>query len=113
MLEVALITKSVCDELGLTAFPKTSGSSGIHIYVPLKPTSGYDRVAEISNLLAGEVTQRVPQIATLQRAIAKRKREQVYVDWMQNARGKSLGGSFHCARKTEGDCLDAADLETN
>jgi bifunctional non-homologous end joining protein LigD len=90
VLEVALITKSVCDELGLEAFPKTSGSSGIHIYVPLKPTAGYDRVAEIANLLAGEVTQRVPQIATLQRALAKRKKEQVYVDWMQNARGKSL-----------------------
>jgi bifunctional non-homologous end joining protein LigD len=90
VLEVALITKSVCDELGLEAFPKTSGSSGIHIYVPLKPTAGYDRVAEIANLLAGEVTQRVPQIATLQRALVKRKKEQVYVDWMQNARGKSL-----------------------
>lgn len=99
VLEVALITKSVCDELGMAAFPKTSGSSGIHIYIPLKPTSGYDRVAEISNLLAGEVTQRVPQIATLQRALAKRKREQVYVDWMQNARGKSLASVFTARAK--------------
>jgi bifunctional non-homologous end joining protein LigD len=99
VLEVALITKSVCDELELKAFPKTSGSSGIHIYIPLKPTNGYDRVAEISNLLAGEVTQRVPQIATLERTISKRKREQVYVDWMQNARGKSLAAVFTARAK--------------
>ena len=99
VLEVALITKSVCDELELKAFPKTSGSSGIHIYIQLKPTNGYDRVAEISNLLAGEVSQRVPQIATIQRAIAKRKKEQVYVDWMQNARGKSLASVFTARAK--------------
>ena len=55
MLEVALITKAVCDEVGLNAFPKTSGSSGIHIYLPLKPTNEYEQVAEFSRLLAGEV----------------------------------------------------------
>jgi bifunctional non-homologous end joining protein LigD len=90
VLEVALITKKVCEELGLNAFPKTSGSSGIHIYLPLKPTNEYESVAEFSRLLAGEVAQRAPKIATVERSIAKRKREQVYVDWMQNARGKSL-----------------------
>ena len=90
VLEVALLTKKVCDEIGLKAFPKTSGSSGIHIYLPLKPTNEYDQVAEFSRLLAGEVAQRAPKIATVERAVAKRKKEQVYVDWMQNARGKSL-----------------------
>lgn len=90
VLEVALLTKQVCDEVGLAAFPKTSGSSGIHIYVPLKPTNQYDPVAEFSRLLASEVAGRAPKIATVERTIAKRKREQVYVDWMQNARGKSL-----------------------
>jgi bifunctional non-homologous end joining protein LigD len=90
VLEVALVTKAVCDEVGLNAFPKTSGSSGIHIYLPVKPTNEYQGVAEFSRLIAGEVTSRVPRIATIERTIAKRKKEQVYVDWMQNARGKSL-----------------------
>ena len=99
VLQVALVTKAVCDEIGLTAFPKTSGSSGIHIYLPLKPTNGYESVAEFSRLLAGEVARRAPAIATVERTIVKRKRDQVYVDWMQNARGKSLAATFTARAK--------------
>jgi len=94
VLQVALLAKEVCDELGLRAFPKTSGSSGIHIYLPLKPRNEYERVAEFAKLLAGEIAQRAPKIATVERTIAKRKRDQVYVDWMQNARGKSLAAVY-------------------
>src|SRR5678815_2983579 len=89
VLQVALVVKEVTDEIGLQAFPKTSGSSGIHIYVPLKPTNGYEQVAEFAKLLSGEVARRAPKIATVERTIAKRKPTEVYVDWMQNARGKS------------------------
>lgn len=94
VLQVALVVKEVCDEIGLKAFPKTSGSSGIHIYLPLKPTNDYEKVAEFAKLLAGEVKRRAPSIATVERAIAKRKSDQVYVDWMQNARGKSLAAVY-------------------
>jgi len=99
VLQVALLTKAVCDEVGLTAFPKTSGSSGIHIYLPLKPTNKYESVAEFSRLLAAEIASRAPKIATVERTIAKRKRDQVYVDWMQNARGKSLAAVFTARAK--------------
>jgi len=94
VLRVALTVKKVCDEVGLRAFPKTSGSSGIHVYLPLEPRNGYERVAEFSRLLAGEVASREPAIATIERSLAKRKSSQVYVDWMQNARGKSLASVF-------------------
>jgi bifunctional non-homologous end joining protein LigD len=94
VLEVALTTKKVCDEVGLKAFPKTSGSSGIHIYLPLKPVNEYDKVADFARLLAGEIARRAPTIATVERSLAKRKHDQVYVDWMQNARGKSLASVY-------------------
>jgi bifunctional non-homologous end joining protein LigD len=93
VLQVALLVKEVADEIGLQAFPKTSGSSGIHIYVPLKPANEYDKVAEFARLFATEVAQRAPKMATVERTIAKRKSTQVYVDWMQNARGKTLAAS--------------------
>jgi bifunctional non-homologous end joining protein LigD len=101
VLQVALVVKAVADEIGLTAFPKTSGSSGIHIYVPLKPTNSYDKVAEFSKLLAGEVARRAPKIATVERSIAKRANDQVYVDWMQNARGKSLASAYTARAKAK------------
>ena len=94
VLDVALLVKRVCDEVGLSAFPKTSGSSGIHIYLPLKPRNEYGPVAEFSRLLASEVASRAPKIATVERSLAKRGKDQVYVDWMQNARGKSLASVF-------------------
>jgi bifunctional non-homologous end joining protein LigD len=99
VLQVALVVKEVADEIGLTAFPKTSGSSGIHIYVPLKPANEYDKVAEFARLFASEVARRAPKIATVERTIAKRKSTQVYVDWMQNARGKSLAAVFTARAK--------------
>lgn len=90
VLDVALVCKGIFDEVGLKAFPKTSGSSGIHIYVPLKPKHDFRKVAAIAEALAEEVARRAPKIATVQRSLAKRQKQQVYVDAMQNARGKTI-----------------------
>jgi len=94
VLEVALVCRAVLDELGLPAFPKTSGSSGIHIYLPLKPKYDYGRIAGVATALANEVAQRAPKIATTQRSLAKRQKQQVYVDAMQNARGKTIAAPY-------------------
>lgn len=101
VLQVALKVKEVADEIGLEVFPKTSGSSGLHVYVPLKPKNEYAQVGEFARLLASEVAQRAPNIATVERSIAKRKSTQVYVDWMQNARGKSLASVFTARAKAK------------
>jgi bifunctional non-homologous end joining protein LigD len=101
VLDVALVCKEVLDELGLPAFPKTSGSSGIHIYLPLKPKYDFGKIAEIANALANEVAGRAPKIATTQRSLAKRQKQQVYVDAMQNARGKTIA-SLYSARAKPG-----------
>ena len=99
VLEVALVCKEVFDELGVPAFPKTSGSSGIHIYLPLKPKYDYRQVAAIAEGLAAEVARRVPKIATIQRSLAKRQKQQVYVDAMQNARGKTIASAYSARAK--------------
>jgi len=99
VLEVALVCKEIFDELGLPAFPKTSGSSGIHVYLPLRPKYDYRRVAAISEGLAAEVARRAPKIATIQRSLAKRQKQQVYVDALQNARGKTIAAAFSARAK--------------
>src|SRR6267143_2126039 len=52
VLQVALMVKKMCDDLGLKAFPKTSGSSGMHIYLPLKPKHDYTKIAGLAEALA-------------------------------------------------------------
>ena len=99
VLEVALVCKQIFDEVGLQAFPKTSGSSGIHIYVPLKPKHNYGKVAGIAGALAAEVARRAPKVATVQRSLAARQKQQVYVDAMQNARGKTIASLFSARAK--------------
>jgi bifunctional non-homologous end joining protein LigD len=99
VLEVALVCKEVLDELGLPAFPKTSGSSGIHIYLPLKPKNNYGKIAAIAEGLAAEVARRAPKIATVQRSLAKRQKQQIYVDAMQNARGKTIAAAYSARAK--------------
>jgi bifunctional non-homologous end joining protein LigD len=94
VLRVALVCKDIFDELGLPSFPKTSGSSGIHVYLPLKPKYDYGKIAAVAHTLAGEVARRAPKIATTQRSIAKRQKQQVYVDAMQNARGKTIAAPY-------------------
>src|SRR5437588_10073285 len=99
VLEVALVCKEVFDEVGLSAFPKTSGSSGIHVYLPLKPKQSYRNIAAVAEALASEVAQRVPKIGTIQRSLAKRQKQQVYVDAMHNARGKTIAAAFSARAK--------------
>jgi DNA ligase D len=99
VLEVALVCKEVFDELGLPTFPKTSGSSGIHVYLPLKPKYDFGKIAEVATALANEVAQRAPRIATVQRSLAKRQKQQVYVDAMQNARGKTIAAVYSARAK--------------
>jgi bifunctional non-homologous end joining protein LigD len=99
VLDVAMICKEVFDELGLPSFPKTSGSSGIHVYLPLKPKHDFGKIAAVAVALASEVAQRAPEIATVQRSLAKRQKQQVYVDAMQNARGKTIAAVYSARAK--------------
>ena len=94
VLAVALAFRDVLKDLKLTGYPKTSGSSGIHVYVPLRPRYEYEEVAAFSEEVSNRVAEREPEIATVERRIAERKKDQIYVDWQQNARGKSAASVY-------------------
>jgi bifunctional non-homologous end joining protein LigD len=94
VLRVALAMRDVLKSLRLTGYPKTSGSSGIHVYVPLRPRYEYEETARFSEVISTRVAERVPDIATVERRIAARKKDQVYVDWQQNAKGKSAASVY-------------------
>lgn len=88
--EVALSVREVLARLDLECYAKTSGSRGIHIYVPIKPEHTYEEVADFAERVATIVANENSEVATVERSLSKRTRAQIYVDHMQNARGKSV-----------------------
>jgi bifunctional non-homologous end joining protein LigD len=88
--ELAVVVREVLERLGLESYPKTSGSRGIHIYVPVKPAYDYGEIARLAEQVATEVARERSDIATVERTIRKRGAGRIYVDHMQNARGKSV-----------------------
>jgi bifunctional non-homologous end joining protein LigD len=88
--EVAVSAKEIIDNLDLESYAKTSGSRGIHIYVPIKAEYDYGQVADLAERIAKIIANENPKIATVERGKLKRKKDQIYVDHLQNAYGKSV-----------------------
>jgi bifunctional non-homologous end joining protein LigD len=81
-------------KLGVTGYPKTSGSRGLHIYVPLPPGTSYESGMLFCQIIATVVATRHPKIATVERMVARRPRGTVYVDVLQNIEGKTLATAY-------------------
>lgn len=88
--DVALTTREVLARVGLESYAKTSGSRGIHVYVPVKPAYEYEQIAELAERVATAVAREQSEVATVERSKRKRGARMIYVDHMQNARGKSV-----------------------
>jgi bifunctional non-homologous end joining protein LigD len=88
--DVAVSCKDILDSLGLDSYAKTSGSRGIHVYVPIKPVYSYEQVADFAERIAMIIEGENSGVATLERSLKKRKKARIYLDHMQNARGKSV-----------------------
>jgi bifunctional non-homologous end joining protein LigD len=94
VVEVARLVRQELAALGLDGVPKTSGSRGIHILVPLPEGTSYETSAELAERVAMRVVAANPALATVERALASRPKGSVYVDHMQNAHGKTLASVF-------------------
>ncbi len=90
--EVAMAVKDVLDGYGLRAFPKTSGSRGIHIYVRIEPRWEFGDVRRAALALGREVERRIPDLATT--AWWKEERRGVFIDYNQNARDRTIASAY-------------------
>jgi bifunctional non-homologous end joining protein LigD len=103
--EVAIVLKAILDELHLRAYPKTSGASGIHVYLPiLENRFTYEDVRVFAEAVARVVVQHLPEVATVERVVRKRKVGSVYVDYLQNVKGKTVA-SVYSPRAVLGACV--------
>ena len=89
VVKVALAIRTLCDEIGLPSYPKTSGSTGLHVLIPLGRLVTFDQCRQFGEFLATVIVKRLPDISTIERAIPKRK-GRVYVDYLQNGHGKLI-----------------------
>jgi bifunctional non-homologous end joining protein LigD len=87
VVEVALLVRETLDLLELESFPKTSGSRGIHVLVPIARRHSYAEVREFAGIVAGALARAHPGLVTTE--WAKEKRRGVLVDANQNGPGKT------------------------
>jgi bifunctional non-homologous end joining protein LigD len=93
-LDVARWVKDELDRFGIPGVPKTSGSRGLHIYIPLPPRTTYETGQLLCHLVAALVSSQHPKVATIERMVKRRPRGTVYVDYLQNILGKTLATAY-------------------
>jgi DNA ligase D-like protein (predicted polymerase) len=92
IVDVALVAREVLEEHGLTAWPKTSGSRGFHIYARIQPRWPFKFVRLAAQTVAREVERRAPELATAR--WWKEEREGVFVDFNQNAFDRTVASAY-------------------
>ena len=90
--EIALAVGKVMSDLGMRGYPKTSGSTGLHVLAPIRPELEFPEVRRFAKALAEQVEKRVPEIATTTWRVADR--DGVFVDYGQNARDHSIATAY-------------------
>jgi bifunctional non-homologous end joining protein LigD len=81
-------------ELRLASFLKTSGATGIHIYIPVEPVYTYEQLRTFAEIVARTVTSEHPNLVTNERSVAKRPRGRILIDVQQNAHGRPLAAPY-------------------
>jgi bifunctional non-homologous end joining protein LigD len=94
VLDVARWVRDELASMNVPAVPKTSGSRGLHIYIPLQPGTSYESGQLFCQIVATVIAARHPKVATVERMVKKRRRGTVYVDFLQNILGKTLACAY-------------------
>ncbi|HEX4405300.1 MAG TPA: DNA ligase D [Polyangia bacterium] len=102
VLDVARWVRDELEALDVTSFPKTSGASGLHVYIPLPPRTPYKAGMLFCQIVGEIVAKKHPRVATVERTVNKRDPTTVYVDCLQNIEGKTLACAYSARASTYG-----------
>jgi bifunctional non-homologous end joining protein LigD len=83
VIEAAQVTRQVLESAGVTSYCKTSGSTGLHVYIPLEAAYTYESSKEFARMIVTFVHEQLPGFTSIERATAKRKGK-IYLDFLQN-----------------------------
>jgi bifunctional non-homologous end joining protein LigD len=94
ILDVARWVEEELDRVKVPGFPKTSGSEGLHIFIPLPKGTPYHAGMLFCQIIATMVDMKHPKVATVERTVRRRKDKTIYVDYLQNIQGKTLACAY-------------------
>jgi bifunctional non-homologous end joining protein LigD len=93
VVEVAQVTHKILEKYGIDSYCKTSGATGLHIFIPLAGKYDYDLVRQFAQVLVTMVNQELPKITSLERSPKKRQKK-IYLDYLQNRHGQTLAAPY-------------------
>ncbi len=105
VIEVAQAAKEVLDRAKIKGYCKTSGSKGLHVYLPMNAQYSYDEARDFTKLLCYHIKDLLPDLTTMERTIRKRKGK-IYLDYLQNRSGQTLAAPY-CLRPKKGATASA------
>lgn len=94
VIEVALAVKDILDQIKIEGYCKTSGSTGLHIYLPLNGKYEFEEAKDFAHLLMQKVNEKLPSLTTLERNLKKRDKQKIYLDYLQNSTGQTLASVY-------------------
>ncbi len=100
VIEAAIVIKQVLDRAGAPAFCKTSGASGMHIYVPTGKRYTFEQVKDFTYLICMFANHELKDFTTLERNLKKRGNKHIYLDYLQNRRGQTISSVYSLRPKT-------------
>ncbi len=93
VIKAAQVTRQILDAIGVPSYPKTSGSTGMHIYIPLGAQYTYEQSQLFAKLIVRQVNRELPKFTTLERMISNRSGK-MYLDFLQNRPGATIAGVY-------------------
>jgi len=93
VMDVAKVVKQLLDSIGAEASVKTSGSTGIHIYIPLGARYDYDQSKQLAELVVTLVNHQLPDLTSVERSPSKRKGK-IYLDFLQNRETQTAAAPY-------------------
>jgi bifunctional non-homologous end joining protein LigD len=94
ILDCAEWVEEELDRVKVQGFPKTSGSEGLHVFIPLPPGTPYEAGMLFCQIIATMIAAKHPKVATVERMVKRRKDGTIYVDYLQNIQGKTLACAY-------------------
>lgn len=93
VIETALAVKKVLDKAGVDCYCKTSGATGLHVYIPMGNKYTYEQARKFGQIVAALTVDLLPKITSIERSLKKRGNK-IYVDFLQNSRGQTLASAY-------------------